>query len=102
MSERQCISSRGGETAEMRTECKVLRCSVAITDVEVGENELWLFDIFFWTCAVLVVVVGSPLACLIVHYEWYGGDAQKRSLVNRQAVFGRLIHKFPQKNTKAL
>ena len=64
-------------------ECKVLRCSVSIEETEVEDRELWFFDIFYWVCTTSTVVLGIPLACLIVHYEWYGGDSQKRSLVNR-------------------
>ena len=64
-------------------ECKVLRCSVSIGDTEVEDRELRFFDIFYWVCTTSTVVLGIPLACLIVHYEWYGGDPQKRSLVNR-------------------
>merc|ERR1711862_185956 len=30
-----------------------------------------------------VLLVGVPITAGIVHYEWYGGDPQKRSLANR-------------------
>ena len=47
------------------------------------DPELQVFDILYWSCVSLVVLVGIPIHLVIVHYEWYGGDPQKRSLVNR-------------------
>ena len=40
-------------------------------------------DIALWTSNILTFTVGNALLGSIVHYEWYGGDPQKRSLGNR-------------------
>ena len=33
----------------------------------------------------MTLIIGVPLGLVIVQYEWYGGDPQKRSLGNRFA-----------------
>ena len=40
-------------------------------------------DLILWPSLVLVCLVGTPISLAVVHYDWYGGDPQKRSLGNR-------------------
>ena len=63
-------------------------CQVSVEYAYPTDSEIFKFDIFFWTCTTLTVVIGVPLGVGIVHYEWYGGDSQKRSLVNRFSSWG--------------
>ena len=56
------------------------------------KEEIIQFDIFFWTCTVLTMIIGVPLGLGIVQYEWYGGDTQKRSLGNRFASWGLITN----------
>ena len=62
--------------------CLVEKCVVEIED-NITESQLYFFDILYWTWAAIIISVGIPMNCFIVHYEWFGGDPQKRSLVNR-------------------
>ena len=63
--------------------CMIEKCLVKNISDHISLAELQDFDIAFWTLAVLMVVLGLPLNLGILYYEWYGGDPQKRSLVNR-------------------
>ena len=36
-----------------------------------------------WGVSGVSLALGLPLHLILVHYEWYGGDSQKRSLGNR-------------------
>ena len=47
-------------------------------------------DFAFWLSFVLVCLVGLPIQAAIVHYDWYGGDQQKRSLGNRIVSMGAI------------
>ena len=58
------------------------RCLVESENV-IDEQNLFLFDIYFWVSVVAVLLIGLPVNFGIVYYEWFGGDTQKRSLVNR-------------------
>ena len=40
-------------------------------------------DLTMWAVSGVSLVLGLPLHLILVHYEWYGGDSQKRSLGNR-------------------
>ena len=67
-------------------ECLIEKCQVNVTQHWSGEipiQSLRIFDIFFWTFNALIIIFGIPLNIGIIHYEWYGGDPQKRSLSNR-------------------
>ena len=79
-------------------ECLTLKCSTAgAWDEGGGElrpDELQVFDVLYWVCLTLVVFVGCPLHWGIVHYEWYGGDPQKRSLVNRIISTATVVNIF--------
>ena len=48
-----------------------------------SQDEIFHFDVFFWTCTALTTIIGVPFGLGIVQHEWYGGDTQKRSLGNR-------------------
>ena len=48
-----------------------------------SQDEIFHFDVFFWTCTALTTMIGVPFGFGIVQLEWYGGDTQKRSLGNR-------------------
>ena len=66
--------------------CIVEKCQINMTvhwSGKVAEVSLRVFDISYWTCAVLMMIFGIPLNVGIINYEWYGGDPQKRSLSNR-------------------
>ena len=66
--------------------CIVEKCQINMTDhwsEKVAAVSLEIFDISYWTCAVLMMIFGIPLNVGIINYEWYGGDPQKRSLSNR-------------------
>ena len=40
-------------------------------------------DVVMWVLGVACLTLGNGLTAGIVHYEWFGGDPQKRSLGNR-------------------
>ena len=66
--------------------CIVEKCHINMTvhwSGKVAEVSLRVFDISYWTCAILMMIFGIPLNVGIINYEWYGGDPQKRSLSNR-------------------
>ena len=63
--------------------CIIRKCLVKNVSDQISVDELLDFDIAFWTWTVLMIVLGLPLNMGILYYEWYGGDPQKRSLVNR-------------------
>ena len=74
-----------------------------VLEEELDENDflskLFYMDILIWTCLTLRLAFGNPLLLGIIHYEWFGGDPQKRSLSNRFAsnaalamVFMNTIH----------
>ena len=86
-------------------ECLIEKCQVNVTQHWSGEipiQSLRIFDIFFWTCDAVIIIFGIPVNIGIIHYEWYGGDPQKRSLSNRmmssgviaQCTAGVLLHTF--------
>ena len=62
--------------------CELMHCW-AQSEEALTKDDLWLFDIVFWSTATLCLSFGIPLGVSLVHYEWYGGDPQKRSLANR-------------------
>ena len=62
--------------------CIVEKCSAIWTD-EVTSFQLHFFDIAYWIWAIVILLLGIPMSFGIVHYEWFGGDPQKRSLTNR-------------------
>lgn len=64
--------------------CIVEKCLVNIgSSVTIPQHHQHFFDIFFWVNLSLIFAIGAPMSFSIVHYEWFGGDPQKRSLVNR-------------------
>ena len=70
-------------------ECLIETCRVNLTrhwSTEIPASTLRGFDIFYWTCDVLIILLGIPLNIGIIHYEWFGGDPQKRSLSNRMTT----------------
>ena len=70
-------------------ECLIEKCQVNVTQHwsnEIPIQSLRIFDIFFWTCNALIIIFGIPLNVGIIHYEWFGGDPQKRSLSNRMTT----------------
>ena len=71
-----------GFTLSVTEPCLVEECVVEIYD-GVSNAQLFYFDILYWTWAAIIISFGIPMNCLIVHYEWFGGDPQKRSLSNR-------------------
>ena len=90
---------------EGMSECLIEKCQVNVTqhwDQEIPNKSLAIFDIFFWTCDAVIIIFGIPVNIGIIHYEWYGGDPQKRSLSNRmmssgviaQCTAGVLLHTF--------
>ena len=51
-------------------------------------------DLSMWGLCLVSLLFGLPLHLTLVHYEWYGGDSQKRSLGNRiisQCAIANLI-----------
>ena len=51
-------------------------------------------DLSMWGLCLVSLLLGLPLHLTLVHYEWYGGDSQKRSLGNRiisQCAIANLI-----------
>ena len=71
-----------GFTLSLTEPCLIEECVVEIYD-KVSNTQLFYFDTLYWTWAVIIISIGIPMNCLIVHYEWFGGDPQKRSLSNR-------------------
>ena len=66
--------------------CIIEKCQINMTEhwsEKIPAVSLEIFDISYWTCAVLMMIFGIPLNVGIIHYEWYGGDPQKRSLSNQ-------------------
>ena len=45
-------------------------------------TQFFYLDIAMWTSNIFTLTVGNALLGSIVHYEWYSGDPQKRSLGN--------------------
>lgn len=39
-----------------------------------------------WIMLILTTIVANGGLAAVIHFEWFGGDPQKRSLVNRQAL----------------
>ena len=87
------------------SEYLVEKCQVNLTQhwsQEIPIQSLTIFDIFFWTCDALMIIFGIPVNIGVIHFEWYGGDPQKRSLSNRmmssgviaQCTAGVLLHTF--------
>ena len=62
--------------------CIVEQCLAEWPD-EVTRFQLYYFDIAYWIWAFVILLLGIPMNFGIVHYEWFGGDPQKRSLTNR-------------------
>ena len=90
---------------EGMSECVIEKCQVNMTQQwgqEIPTKSLEIFDIFFWTCDALMIIFGIPVNIGVIHFEWYGGDPQKRSLSNRmmssgviaQCTAGVLLHTF--------
>ena len=86
-------------------ECLVEKCLVNLTKHWKGEITMTSVDIFnisYWTWTALIVIFGIPLCLGILHYEWFEGDPQKRSLANRmmsglvisQCLAGVAMHLF--------
>ena len=85
-------------------QCLVERCQVNLTywSSNITATSLDAFDISYWTVAALMIVFGLPLNAAIIHYEWYDGDPQKRSLSNRMmssfifstCTAGVIVHMF--------
>ena len=69
--------------------CFVEKCLVQIDD-RITEEQFFYLDIVYWASAAVMILVGIPLNFGLVHYEIYGGDPQKRSLVNRM-ISGSVI-----------
>ena len=63
-------------------DCQVFHCW-AHSEETLSDDDLWLFDKVFWSVSTVSLLLGFMLGVCIVHYEWYGGDPQKRSLANR-------------------
>ena len=81
--------------------CFLNKCMVQIED-SISEDEYFWFDVTYWSCAAVMVVVGIPVNYGLVHYERFGEDPQKRSLTNRvisssvisNIMAGYLVHTF--------
>ena len=71
-----------GFSLSLTEPCLVEKCVVEIED-NITESQWFYFDILYWIWTAIIISIGIPLNCFIVHYEWFGGDPQKRSLVNR-------------------
>ena len=72
-------------------ECVVEKCHVNLTrhwSGEIPTSSLMHYDIFYWTVNAIIILFGIPFNIGIIHYEWYGGDPQKRSLSNRMVTSG--------------
>ena len=69
---------------ELRLQDWNLEKCLAKSNVVLDPDHLFYYDIYFWASVCIVLTVGMGINCgILVYYEWYGGDAQKRSLVNR-------------------
>ena len=68
--------------AQVPEGCFLDKCMVQIED-SISESEYFWFDVAYWMCAAVIVIVGIPVNYGLVHYERFGGDPQKRSLNNR-------------------
>ena len=74
--------STGNMNATTYEYCEVLFC-FAQSEEAISQDELWLFDIVFWSLSAVSLLLALLMGANIVHYEWFGGDPQKRSLANR-------------------
>ena len=77
--------------------CIIEKCQINMTEhwsEKIPAVSLEIFDISYWTCAVLMMIFGIPLNVGIINYEWYGGDPQKRSLSNRMMSSFVIAHCF--------
>ena len=66
--------------------CFVHKCLADASGGEIGsllDHQMYFFDMFFWAGTAFILCFGAPVSFFIVQYEHYGGDPQKRSLVNR-------------------
>ena len=57
----------------------IVSCTVESSEESIS---FWV-DLTMWGVSGVSLVLGLPLHLILVHYEWYGGDSQKRSLGNR-------------------
>ena len=74
------------------TYCEVQSCTMMNFPRVIVPNYV---DILLWTLAPPSLLFGALLTYAIVHYEWYGGDSQKRSLGNRilsQCAISNFLH----------
>ena len=46
------------------------------------------FDVYFLISSAICWTLGTALWSGVLHYEWFGGDPQKRSLSNRMVTSG--------------
>ena len=85
--------------------CLVEKCLVNLTkhwNGEISIASVEIFEISYWIWTVLIIILGIPLCLGILHYEWFDGDPQKRSLINRmmssfvisQCIAGLAMHLF--------
>ena len=63
--------------------CFLDKCLVKLENEITTTQDLFYFDITFWICFAIMVIIGIPFNFGLVHYEKFGGDPQKRSLTNR-------------------
>ena len=69
----------------------IVHCVFHWVNPKVDPNLTAHFDRVLWVCTALAWTIGPLLIYGILHYEWFGGDPQKRSLGNRYGV-ARNLH----------
>ena len=69
----------GSELAYPYTSYFIQSCFVRSPEQSIS---FWV-DLTMWGVSGVSLALGLPLHPILVHYEWYGGDSQKRSLGNR-------------------
>ena len=48
-------------TGEECKDCIVLHCFVTIDNETLSKEELWNFDLTYWTCLTLTLAIGYPM-----------------------------------------
>ena len=74
-----CTTNQGAESELAYPLWYVESCIVHSPEKSIS---FWV-DLTMWGVSGVSLVLGLPLHLILVHYEWYGGDSQKRSLGNR-------------------
>jgi len=76
------ISSPGCWSPRGRGSAQIASCHLS-NNYQLDNSSLVWNDVILWTAFTLDTTLSNAMLLGIIHYEWYGGDPQKRSVGNR-------------------